>query len=49
MSEKADLDQVEAQGHYNDNNQEKRDHGDRALAIIGDERVIVTEEDVCLS
>jgi len=23
-------------------------HGDRALALIGDERIVLTEEDVCL-
>lgn len=30
-----------------DDHDEEHEHGDRALSVIGDDRVIVTEDDVC--
>lgn len=40
MSEKATFDQVEKTGHHDSK------HGDRALSVIGDQRVTLTEEEV---
>lgn len=48
MSEKMVFDDVEKAGRNDSLHSEvAMKHGDRALAIIGDERVTVTEEEVC--
>ena len=60
MSEKSDFEKVEGttQRESTDRNgsfakhgfhEEEVKHGDRALAMIGDERVVVTDEDVRLA
>ncbi len=48
MDEKASLDAVEETRNSSQHGMTKADkHGDRALAIIGGERVTLTEEEVC--
>ena len=51
MDEKADFDRMEKgpqrlSHRHNDARRESARHGDRALSLIGDERVTLTEEDV---
>lgn len=47
MAEKGEMDHVEAPDRQA-RDRSKFEHGDRALAVIGDERVVVSEEDVCI-
>jgi hypothetical protein len=48
VSNKGVIDKVEEASHADRRHSATAQHGDRALALIGDERVSLTEEDVCL-
>lgn len=47
MTEKAALEYIDGGAQLV--SPEKDGHGDKALAVIGDERVVVTAEEVCSS
>jgi hypothetical protein len=46
-TEKSELEQKEDIEHGGRRRQISTKHGDRALAIIGDDRISLTDEDVC--